>query len=84
MDNINKKIIGATLAGLFTGILIGYVLGVNRGNSDDKFLSQWVKDCGDYEDGNVFGYETGLPENYHEKMARDNDKAAKPQRSSLK
>ena len=82
MENVNKKIIGATLAGLFTGVLVGYVLGANRAISDSKFLSAWTKDCGEYEDGNVFGYETSLPDNFHEKIVRE--KTPKAQRSSLK
>ena len=80
MENINKKIIGATLAGLFTGILVGYILGANRTAGDDKFLSEWTKDCGEYEDGNVFGYETGLPEEYYDSPR----KALKAQRTPLK
>ena len=83
MDNINKKIVGATLAGLFTGILVGYVLGINRTASDDKFLSEWTKDCGNYEDGNVFGYETSLPQEYFDKPPKAT-KPFKSQRSSLK
>jgi len=82
MNNQSKKMTGGVLAGLFTGILIGYFFGISRSSSDDKFLSEWVKDCGEYEDGNVFGYETGLPDNFHEKVRRE--KEAKPQRSSLK
>ena len=70
MDSQSKKITGGVLAGLFTGILIGYMLGVSQSNSDDKFISQWVKDSGNYEDGNIFGYETGLPDNFHEKSKR--------------
>lgn len=70
MDKQTQKITGGVLTGLFTGILIGYFLGVNQSKSDDKFLSKWVKDCGEYEDGNVFGYETGLPENFHERNKR--------------
>lgn len=82
MENINKRIIGATLAGLLTGILVGYILGTTRIAGDNKFLSEWTKDCGEYEDGNVFGYETGLPDNFHEKAVRE--KVPKAQRSSLK
>ncbi|TKK70157.1 hypothetical protein FC093_05235 [Ilyomonas limi] len=80
MENVNKKIAGATLAGLLTGILIGYLIGINRTENDKKFLSEWVKDCGNYEDGNVFGYETGLPDEYFAKPAR----TLRAQRSSLK
>ncbi|MDQ2752476.1 MAG: hypothetical protein M3R72_05580 [Bacteroidota bacterium] len=74
----SKKITGGVLVGLLTGILIGYFIGINQSKNDDRFLSQWVKDCGEYEDGNVFGYETGLPDNYHEKQKRE--KEAKPNR----
>ena len=80
MENVNKKIAGATLAGLFTGILIGYLLGINRAESDHKFLSEWTKDCGSYEDGNVFGYETGLPDEYFDKVPKAS-KVLKTQRS---
>lgn len=83
MDNVNKKIVGATLAGLFTGILVGYLLGINRTDNDNKFLSEWTKDCGNYEDGNVFGYETGLPDEYFAKEPKA-EKTLKTQRSSLK
>jgi len=83
MENVNKKIAGATLAGLLTGILIGYLIGINRADSDNKFLSEWTKDCGNYEDGNVFGYETGLPDEYFSKPPKAT-KALKPQRNSLK
>ena len=83
MDNVNKKIVGATLAGLFAGMIVGYLIGINRTDSDNKFLSEWTKDCGDYEDGNVFGYETGLPDEYFSKPPKPT-KAAKEQRSSLK
>ncbi len=71
MNNQAKKLTGGVLAGLFTGILLGYLLGISQSKNDEKFLSQWVKDCGDYEDGNVFGYETGVPDNYHEKGKRE-------------
>ena len=81
MEHLNKKIAGATLAGLFAGILIGYILGVNKNAGDDKLLSEWTKDCGNYEDGNVFGYETGLPENYHDKPGK---KILKAEQQSLK
>jgi len=83
MENVNKKIVGATLAGLFTGILIGYLLGINRTLSDHKFLSEWTKDSGNYEDGNIFGYETGLPAEYFDKEPKAS-KTLKAQRSSLK
>ncbi len=83
MENVNNKIVGATLAGLFTGILIGYLIGVNRTVSDDTFLSEWTKDCGNYEDGNVFGYETSLPDEYFAKEPKAS-KNLKAQRSSLK
>jgi hypothetical protein len=83
MENVNKKIAGATLAGLLTGILIGYLIGINRTENDNKFLSEWVKDCGNYEDGNVFGYETGLPDEYFDKPPKAT-KALRAQRSSLK
>ena len=82
MDNVNKKIVGATLAGLFAGILVGYLLGINRTESDNKFLSEWTKDCGNYEDGNVFGYETGLPDEYFSKPSKAS-KLFKTQRPSL-
>jgi hypothetical protein len=83
MDNVNKKIAGATLAGLFTGILIGYLIGINRTDSDSNFLSHWIKDSGNYEDGNVYGYETGLPDEYFSKPGK-HSKAFKPQRQNLK
>ena len=69
------------LAGLLTGILIGYLLGISQSKNDDKFLSQWVKDSGNYEDGNIFGYETGVPDNFHEKLKRG--KASKSQKSDV-
>jgi uncharacterized membrane-anchored protein YitT (DUF2179 family) len=68
MDIQTKKFTGGVLAGLFTGILIGYLLGINQSKSDIDFLSQWTSDSGNYDDGNIFGYETGLPDNYHEKV----------------
>ena len=71
MKSQSKKLTGGVLVGLLTGILIGYLLGIAQSKSDEKFLSQWVKENGDYDDGNVFGYETGLPDNYHEKVKRD-------------
>lgn len=77
MDNVNKKIVGATLAGLLAGILVGYLLGINRTDSDNKFLSEWTKD--NYEDGNVYGYETGLPDEYFSKPPK-HSKAFKEQR----
>ncbi len=70
MKSQSKKVTGGVLAGLFTGILIGYLLGVSQSKNDNHLISQWFKDQGDYEDGNVFGYETGLPDNYHEKVKR--------------
>ena len=82
MDNVNKKIVGATLAGLFAGLIIGYLLGINRTESDNKFLSEWTKDCGNYEDGNVFGYETGLPDEYFSKPSKVS-KLFKTQRPNL-
>ena len=72
-DGQTKRLTGGVLVGLFTGILIGYLLGVNQSKSDVNFLSQWAKDSGNYDDGNIFGYETGLPDNYHEKMAREKE-----------
>ena len=83
MDNVNKKIVGASLAGLFVGILVGYLLGINRTDSDNKFLSEWTKDVGNYEDGNIYGYETGLPDEYFSKPPKAT-KADKAQRSNLK
>ena len=83
MDNVNKKIVGATLAGLFAGIIVGYLLGINRAGSDIKFLSEWTKDVGNYEDGNIYGYETGLPDEYFSKPGK-HSKAFKQQRQSLK
>ena len=83
MDNVNKKIAGATLAGLFAGILIGYLIGINTSESDNKFLSEWIKDSGNYEDGNIFGYETGLPDEYFSKPPKPT-KAVKTQRNSFK
>ena len=82
MKSQSKKVTGGALAGLLTGILIGYLIGISQGKSDENFLSQWVKEHGDYEDGNVFGYETGLPDNYHEKVKR-RDKEPK-QKKKLK
>ena len=73
INSQSKKVTGGVLAGLLTGILIGYLLGIGQGKSDENFLSQWVKENGDYEDGNVFGYETGLPDNYHEKVKREKE-----------
>jgi len=83
MENVNKKIAGATVAGLFAGIIIGYLIGINRAASDNVFLSEWIKDCGNYEDGNVFGYETGLPDEYFDKPPKPT-KNLKTPRSSLK
>jgi len=83
MDNVNKKIVGATLAGLFAGLIVGYLLGIKRTESDNKFLSEWTKDCGNYEDGNVFGYETGLPAEYFSKPSKAS-RIFKPQGPSLK
>ena len=74
MENVNKKIAGATVAGLFVGIIVGYLIGVNRAADDNVFLSEWIKDSGNYEDGNIFGYETGLPDEYFAKPP----KATKP------
>ncbi len=71
MNNQSKKVTGGVLAGLLTGILIGYLFGIGQTKSDENFLSQWAKESGDYEDGNVFGYETGLPDNFHEKVPRE-------------
>lgn len=68
MNSQTKRVTGGVLAGLFTGILIGYFLGINQSKSDISFLSQWANDSGNYDDGNIFGYETGLPDNYHEKV----------------
>lgn len=73
MDSQTKRFTGGVLAGLFTGILLGYLLGINQSKSDVSFLSQWAKDSGNYDDGNIFGYETGLPENYHEKVTKDRE-----------
>lgn len=84
MNRMNKesaKLAGAVATGLFAGILVGYVLGVNRKAGDDKILAAWMKDGADYEDGNVFGYETGLPEGFHDQPAT---KVLKPQRGSIK
>lgn len=83
MENINKKIVGATLAGLFAGILVGYLLGISRAENDSKFLSEWTKDSGNYEDGNIFGYETGLPDEYFAKQPKAS-KNLKTQRPNLK
>ncbi len=83
MDNVNKKIAGATLAGLFAGIIVGYLLGINRTDSDNNFLSQWIKDSGSYEDGNIYGYETGLPDEYFSKPGK-HSKAFKQQRQNFK
>ena len=82
MNDQSKKLTSGVLAGLFTGILLGYLLGVNQSKNDDKFLSQWVKDCGNYEDGNVFGYETGVPDNYHK--PNKNKKTSKSYKSNYK
>ena len=73
MDLQTKKITGGVLAGLFTGILIGYFLGIGQSKSDIHFLSQWSSDSGNYDDGNIFGYETGLPDNYHEKVINERE-----------
>lgn len=73
MKSQSKKMTGGVLAGLFAGILIGYFIGINQNKSDDRFLSQWIKEDGNYEDGNVFGYETGLPDNFHEKVKREKE-----------
>ena len=81
MDNQTKRMTGSLLAGLFTGILIGYFLGINQSKSDIKFLSQWTNDSGNYDDGNIFGYETGLPDNYHEKAKKDKEPKRKKSRT---
>lgn len=73
INSQSKKLAGGVLAGLFTGILIGYLLGISQSKNDERFVSQWVKDSGNYEDGNIFGYETGLPDNFHEKVKRDKE-----------
>lgn len=73
INSQSKKVTGGVLAGLLAGILIGYLLGISGSKNDEKFLSQWVKENGDYEDGNVFGYETGLPDNYHDKVKREKE-----------
>ena len=73
MNKQSKKVTGGVLAGLFAGILIGYFIGINQGKNDNNFLSQWIKEDGNYEDGNVFGYETGLPDNFHEKVKREKE-----------
>lgn len=83
MENVNKKITGATLAGLLTGILIGYLIGINRTEGDRKFLSEWTKDVGNYEDGNIYGYETGLPDEYFDKPPK-HTKDSRAQRTSPK
>ncbi len=80
----SKKVTGCVLAGLLTGILIGYFIGINQSKSDDRFLSQWIKEDGNYEDGNVFGYETGLPDNYHEKIKGEKKTKQKVKRDSEK
>ena len=82
LNDQSKKLTGGVLAGLLTGILIGYLLGISQSKGDDKFLSQWVKDSGNYEDGNIFGYETGLPDNFHETGKRK--KSSKSYKSSYK